>query len=369
MAGVGNGKHAPFTVSKAFLKQILVSNRLSKRILHCTLCNSGSLSFFSNYEESESNKPSSLAILIRTPYGPYHDFTVVLRIDISRGTVVCLLFCKFEKDLNRLWNKLRLPSRCKELRRSPLSFLALLFEDYGSSTEVWRDKLDQEVVRLERRTGMTSLHISPTVMKIHHEYELFTRDLHSCHTDLIFLGDMLSFEMEFGTFCTRLLDTFEGLRKQNGMDPYHSVADKDGSQQNLSYWMNISRFRYNQTQALKMRIQSQINVMYSLISQRDSRINLRIAEAVQQDSRTMKTIALLTLIFLPGTLVASIFSTGVIDLRANGDGIDAKVVAHRWWMFAVTTFLLTLIVITVWFLWNWKLEQVKKRKQVGEKFV
>jgi hypothetical protein len=44
--------------------------------------------------------------------------------------------------------------------------------------------------------------------------------------------------------------------------------------------------------------------MYSLISQRDSRINLRIAEAAQQDSRTMKTIALLTLIFLPGTLVA-----------------------------------------------------------------
>src|SRR5882724_8439955 len=93
------------------------------------------------------------------------------------------------------------------------------------------------------------------------EYELFTRDLHACYTDLIFLGDMLNFELEFGTFCTRLLDSFEGLPKKRGMDPYYSVVGKDTSQQNLDHWMNLSQFCHNQTQALKMRTQSQINLV------------------------------------------------------------------------------------------------------------
>ena len=51
--------------------------------------------------------------------------------------------------------------------------------------------------------------------------------------------------------------------------------------------------------------------MYSLISQHDSRINLLVAEesrkiagATMHDSKAMKLIALLTLVFLPATLMA-----------------------------------------------------------------
>lgn len=51
--------------------------------------------------------------------------------------------------------------------------------------------------------------------------------------------------------------------------------------------------------------------VYSLIAQKDSRINLgaardqqRIAEATQRDSQQVKIITVITLVFLPATLLA-----------------------------------------------------------------
>lgn len=53
--------------------------------------------------------------------------------------------------------------------------------------------------------------------------------------------------------------------------------------------------------------------MYNMISQRDSRLNISVAEdskkiaaAAKRDSLAMKTVSMLTLIFLPGTFVAVI---------------------------------------------------------------
>lgn len=56
--------------------------------------------------------------------------------------------------------------------------------------------------------------------------------------------------------------------------------------------------------------------LYSMISQRDSRVNISVAEdskkiaaAAKRDSQAMKTVSMLTLIFLPGTFVAVCFVT------------------------------------------------------------
>lgn len=288
---------------------------------------------------------------------------MVARINISSGSVFSILFDNTEKDLNTLIK--RLQWRCKQTHQSPLSLPAILFETYGYTSEECRRKLDAEVVSLEVRTGMTALDTTTNVNqdgKMNYslrisDYEKMMRDLHSCNTNLIFLGNVLSFEMEFGMFCGRLFDVFEDLRgrisnnnkKEEEKGKYHSPRAKDEFHQHLAYFLDSSRCRLKQTQSLRMRVESQINVvcflscflffssllsqiyihiqsnrggrgqllksercqMYSLISQRDMRNNIiiakdsqEIAEAAQQDSRTMKTIALMTLIFLPGTLVA-----------------------------------------------------------------
>ena len=67
---------------------------------------------------------------------------------------------------------------------------------------------------------------------------------------------------------------------------------------------------------IQNRITLQLNVVYSLVAQRDSRSNLdvainsaSIARASKRDSSAMKAIAVITAFFLPGTFIAVMHST------------------------------------------------------------
>ncbi len=51
-------------------------------------------------------------------------------------------------------------------------------------------------------------------------------------------------------------------------------------------------------------VNTDLNQAFNTIAQHDSKIMVRISEAVQSDSAAMKTIAVLTLTFLPATFVS-----------------------------------------------------------------
>ena len=123
------------------------------------------------------------------------------RIDVQNGTLTGMFFSKKEESIPRVIE--RLEQRGKESLNSPLTILALLYEEYGSNAEDWRKDLDLEVVRIEQTTGMTSLALTDQALE-EMEYERLIRDLHACNTDLIFLGNLIHFEIEFGEFCYRL---------------------------------------------------------------------------------------------------------------------------------------------------------------------
>ncbi|KAH8680341.1 hypothetical protein BGZ61DRAFT_456584 [Ilyonectria robusta] len=206
-------------------------------------------------------------------------------------------------------------------------------------------------------TVMTSAAITAQVLT-DAEYEKLIRDMHACNTNLIFLSDLINYEIELGQFFLELYDIFEDLRRRTTLPEFHSVPEKDNLLQWLKFLLKLSRFRHNQTQALRARIHSQTNLLYNLISQRDSRVNSTIADesrgiakAAQRDSKTMRTIAFMTLVFLPSTLAASVFSTGIFDLsKTRGSG--ETVVAPLWWIFAIVSLLLTTMVIVAWFVWD-----------------
>lgn len=56
------------------------------------------------------------------------------------------------------------------------------------------------------------------------------------------------------------------------------------------------------------RLDMQLKVLYNLMQQRDGKINYAIALEARRDTSAMKSIAMLTFIFLPGTAVAVSFS-------------------------------------------------------------
>lgn len=123
------------------------------------------------------------------------------------------------------------------------------------------------------------------------DYEKLMRDLHSANTNLIFLLNVLSFEAEFGAFCGRLFEEFEDLRRRmhrrmrnrrrhlknentkggkkeakNKKKRFHGARARDEFRQHLAYCVDASRFRLKQTQSLRLRVESQINVVSFLFS-------------------------------------------------------------------------------------------------------
>lgn len=83
------------------------------------------------------------------------------------------------------------------------------------------------------------------------------------------------------------------------------------------------------------------------MTQQDSETNMSIAQATKNDSAAMKTIAALTMIFLPATAVSSFFGMAFF----NGQGGEFTVTSD-WWLFLVLTIPITLVLFLVWLKWH-----------------
>ncbi|KAK5112394.1 hypothetical protein LTR62_004357 [Meristemomyces frigidus] len=108
------------------------------------------------------------------------------------------------------------------------------------------------------------------------------------------------------------------------------------------------------------RVSAAQGTIQTLIQHHNEALNLDIAtsshrmmEAALKDNATMKTIAIMTMIFLPSTAVASFFSMGMFDWGASGGrgGAEGQVVSKWLWIFFVIAVPLTGLVIGLWWVW------------------
>ena len=88
-----------------------------------------------------------------------------------------------------------------------------------------------------------------------------------------------------------------------------------------------------------------------------------IAQAARQDSYAMKTIAVLTMFFLPATFISSLLGTNLFVLDTSGhDGKGKLIVSELWWIYLVSAVPLTLFTLLVWWLYlQWLLKARKRR--------
>ncbi|PVF94356.1 hypothetical protein CPB86DRAFT_876447 [Serendipita vermifera] len=106
-------------------------------------------------------------------------------------------------------------------------------------------------------------------------------------------------------------------------------------------------------------LKAQVQTVYSLTSQRDNDLNLKIsrlaarqnqfnmivASATRRDSIDMRVIAGVTLVFLPGTFVATVFSSSFWNFQPPKDG---RVVSSWIWLYCTVPGVLTFLVLALW---------------------
>jgi Mg2+ and Co2+ transporter CorA len=76
------------------------------------------------------------------------------------------------------------------------------------------------------------------------------------------------------------------------------------------------------------------------VTQQDAATSASIALEAKADGNSMKVIAALTMLFLPGTFLSSVFGMSMIKDEA------------RWWLYVALTLPLTAMVVMTWWLWQ-----------------
>lgn len=111
--------------------------------------------------------------------------------------------------------------------------------------------------------------------------------------------------------------------------------------------------------------------LYTVLSQIDSKnqvaiakTNLQVAQAVRSDSIPMRTIAYVTLLFLPGALVATIFGMNFFQFESTSNEL---IVAATFWQYWAISIPFTIVVIAVWNIWNYY--EKKKGFAIDEKVI
>ena len=93
-----------------------------------------------------------------------------------------------------------------------------------------------------------------------------------------------------------------------------------------------------------------------MITQEETRVSILVAQdsrtlasATREDSNAMKTLAAVTVVFLPSTFVAALFSTPLFHWSPENSG--NSLVSKQFWIFWATSIPLTILTLGAWFIW------------------
>ncbi|KAL4972040.1 hypothetical protein BDW66DRAFT_145002 [Aspergillus desertorum] len=131
--------------------------------------------------------------------------------------------------------------------------------------------------------------------------------------------------------------------------------DEENVRQNLAIWMKTrQRILHEEKRAHSLRTRSkslndrhrnEINLAFNLVSQgfgRDART----------DSNMMKTVAVVSMVYLPGTFVSGLFGTNFFSFQA--DPGNTWLMADEFWLYWAVTLPLTLATVVIWAIWHWQ---------------
>ncbi|KAK7961168.1 hypothetical protein PG988_012382 [Apiospora saccharicola] len=102
------------------------------------------------------------------------------------------------------------------------------------------------------------------------------------------------------------------------------------------------------SQSNQDRLQNEIQLAFNLVALEDSKTSIGISRAAKTDSTAMKTISILTLIFLPPTFTCAVFSMSFFNYDAGGRGWTVSPQIWIYWAFAVPLTVLSAAMYYVW---------------------
>lgn len=257
-----------------------------------------------------------LAIIVRAPRNS-EGVTFVARMRLRDRACVCLLFTTKENDVQYFRDKcLKLITLIETYPFHPMLFI---LEERLRRYSSWLQLLWDRVARVEEETGMTAwAHQGRSSNK---DYSATLQKLHALNVELLLAETTMKFSTELVRFCHDTLTLVQESGREIGSEMLE-LGKQKMIEQDIGCNKKVHQFMDDKLHELLSRVRSQINVVskeivfllgywlrsfpqtFSLVAQQDSKASTSIAESAARDGQTMKTITVITLLFLPSTLLA-----------------------------------------------------------------
>ncbi|KAF2443470.1 hypothetical protein P171DRAFT_432717 [Karstenula rhodostoma CBS 690.94] len=116
----------------------------------------------------------------------------------------------------------------------------------------------------------------------------------------------------------------------------------------IAFHIRMLRNLLLRSQSNKERLQNEIALAHNMVAQRDSQVMTRLGEAARLDSGAMKTIALVTMAFLPPTFLSAIFSMSFFSFTPE-QGRTGWSVSSQFWVYWICAVPLTCLTLAIWY--------------------
>jgi hypothetical protein len=134
--------------------------------------------------------------------------------------------------------------------------------------------------------------------------------INSGYTKVIFTKRSPTWNLETSQFLLNLwTNSLAGLYPSDTFDGFLAES--------LEYTSDVAASIQNHVDTLQTRMDLQLNILYSLVAQKDNKLNTRIARSSGRDSVSMKILAFISAIFLPPSYIA-------VSLRTAKSEMDFK---------------------------------------------
>lgn len=121
----------------------------------------------------------------------------------------------------------------------------------------------------------------------------------------------------------------------------------------IRHQKSMLQFMHNRSKAVEDRLKNEINLAFHVTSQHSNLISMQIAHAAQVDSRAMRTISILGLVFLPGTFISAVFSMSFFNFTpATVDQPGRWNVSEKFWLYWAVAIPVTALTVAVWWMWQ-----------------
>lgn len=271
----------------------------------------------------KSNEGQDFAYFFQTPFYRKGFWSLVLLT--REGAVTGAAVLQSDKEVD-IWGLLKRAREYGSEGSHPLVLLALLFQDHVLETSNEFKAVAQRIQDIDKELldELDAARANKSKLKVS-EYGKLSHSIYKARMGLVELQRRREFEAQI----SKVLE--EDLKDEPSLITL------------VDMFVGLSNSHELNVQSFPDRIESQRTVLYSLIAQQDAKVQFKLARETTKDSKAMKTLAIITIILLPGTFMATLFA--VPDL------LEFKKPGRKNQIYWGVTVPATFVLIVAWWLW------------------